>query len=71
MTVVNSARRGAWRTMTSGPLEMLIRTGFVGYGLLHIAVGWLAVEIALGRSHEEGSQSGAFQTLAGRSAGSC
>lgn len=66
MTVVNSARRGAWRTVTSGPLEMLIRTGFVGYGLLHIAVGWLAVEIALGRSHEEGSQSGAFQTLAGR-----
>lgn len=66
MTVVNSARRGAWRTMTSGPLEVLIRTGFVGYGLLHLAVGWLAVEIALGHARQEGSQSGAFRTLAGQ-----
>jgi hypothetical protein len=52
--------------MTSGPLEVLIRTGFIGYGLLHLAVGWLAVEIALGHAPAEGSQSGAFQALAGR-----
>src|SRR5947207_2983724 len=66
MTVVNTARRGAWQTVTSGPMVWLTRVGFLGDGLLHLAVGWLAVQIALGRPHDEGSQSGAFRTLAGQ-----
>ncbi|MFB9183988.1 DUF1206 domain-containing protein [Dactylosporangium sucinum] len=37
--------------------------GFVGYGLLHLALAWVAAQIALGRS-AEGDQSGAFRTLA-------
>jgi len=60
MTVTSSARRVA----TSRPLEILFRIGFVGYGLLHLAVGWLAIQLALGRQPGESSQSGAFQTLA-------
>jgi len=63
MTVANSARRSARRVATSRPLEILFRIGFVGYGLLHLAVAWLAVQLALGRPAGENSQSGAFQTL--------
>jgi Domain of Unknown Function (DUF1206) len=64
MTVVNSARRSAQRVATSRPLEILFRIGFVGYGLLHLAVGWLAIQLALGKQAGQSDQSGAFQTLA-------
>ncbi|OLB78147.1 MAG: hypothetical protein AUI14_14355 [Actinobacteria bacterium 13_2_20CM_2_71_6] len=66
MTVANSARGRARRVVNSGPLEALTRIGFIGYGLLHLAVGWLAIQIALGRPTGESDQSGAFQTLAGQ-----
>jgi hypothetical protein len=64
MTATNSAQRQARRLASSGLLEGTTRIGFVGYGLLHLAVGWLALQIALGRPSGEGNQSGAFQTLA-------
>ncbi|WP_238008193.1 DUF1206 domain-containing protein [Dactylosporangium sp. AC04546] len=52
---------------TSSPaLRYLSRVGFVGYGLLHLALAWVAAQIALGRSGQEGDQSGAFRTLAGQ-----
>jgi hypothetical protein len=66
MTVANSARRNAWRVVTSGPLETLFRIGFIGYGLLHLAVAWLAIQLALGKQAGESDQSGAFRTLAGQ-----
>jgi hypothetical protein len=64
MSVTDSAQRQAQRVARSGILEKLIRIGFVGYGLVHLAVGWLAVQIALGRPHDEGDQAGAFRVLA-------
>ena len=45
-------------------MEFLTRIGFIGYGLLHLAVAWLAVQIAAGRPRDTGDQSGAFRTLA-------
>jgi hypothetical protein len=63
MTVAHSARRTARKAANSHALEMLTRTGFIGYGLLHLAFAWLALQIALGRPQEEGDQSGAFRTL--------
>lgn len=64
MTAVHTARRGARRAANSSVLAGLTRMGFIGYGLLHLAVAWLAVQIALGRAGTEGNQSGAFRTLA-------
>jgi hypothetical protein len=64
MTVANSARRNAWRVATSGPLETLFRIGFIGYGLLHLAVAWLAIQLVLGKPAGESDQAGAFHTLA-------
>ncbi len=65
MTSIAQAARGtAGKARNSSLLEALTRGGFVGYGLLHLAVAWLALQIAFGRAGEEGSQSGAFQLLA-------
>jgi hypothetical protein len=64
MTAVHSARRTARRAARSSVLETLTRIGFVGYGLLHLAVAWLAVQIALGHPTTEGDQAGAFRYLA-------
>jgi Domain of Unknown Function (DUF1206) len=66
MTAVNDARRTAARAAKSDVLEVPTRVGFIGYGLLHLALGWLAVQIALGHSSDEGDQAGAFRSLAGQ-----
>jgi hypothetical protein len=64
MAPVNEARRIARRATRSDVLEVPTRAGFVGYGLLHLVVGWLAVQIAFDRPSDEGDQAGAFRTLA-------
>jgi hypothetical protein len=56
-TMTHSLRR-------SNALVVPTRAGFIGYGLLHLAVAWLALQIALGHPTGEGSQSGAFSLLA-------
>ncbi len=66
MSVAGTAQQQAKRVATSRPLEYLIRIGFIGYGLLHLAVGWLALQIALGQPRDEGDQAGAFRMLAGQ-----
>ncbi len=42
----------------------MTRAGFVGYGLLHLAVAWLALEIAWGHPATTSDQGGAFRLLA-------
>jgi hypothetical protein len=64
MTAVNTARGTARRTADSRVLVGLTRMGFIGYGLLHLAIAWLAIQIAVGNSGQESDQSGALQTLA-------
>jgi hypothetical protein len=48
----------------SKSLDRGIRFGMVVYGIVHLVVAWLAVQLALGQSHENASQKGAMQTLA-------
>jgi hypothetical protein len=43
--------------------------GFLGYGLFHLAIAWLALQIALGHAKGSGDQSGAFQLLKKQPAG--
>lgn len=57
------------RAANSKTLELLTRVGFIGYGVLHLTIAWLAVQIALGNSSQEGDQSGALSTLAGNAFG--
>lgn len=64
MTATQSAHAAASRVSNSHLLETLTRAGYLGYGLVHFLVAWIALQIAFGRSGKEGSQTGAFQTLA-------
>jgi hypothetical protein len=48
---------------------VLTRIGFVGYGVLHLAIAWLALQIALFHSGSNADQVGAFQLLEKQPAG--
>lgn len=48
----------------STALEVLARVGLVAYGVVHLLVGWLALQVAWGGSKENADQSGAMQELA-------
>ncbi|MGI5178460.1 DUF1206 domain-containing protein [Dactylosporangium sp. CA-152071] len=54
----------AHRATQSDLFKNLTKVGFVGYGLLHLALAWVAAQIAFGEAGQEGDQSGAFQKLA-------
>lgn len=69
MSVLTTTRRVARRAGRSDAFEAVIRVALVGYGILHLAVAWLAVQIATGRPAAEGDQSGAFHLLAGQPLG--
>ena len=58
------AGQTAQRAAQSKTLTRTAQAGFIGYGLLHLLIAWLAVQIAFGRSSAEGDQSGAFALLA-------
>ncbi|MEU2613471.1 DUF1206 domain-containing protein [Micromonospora sp. NPDC007271] len=63
MSVTRNAEAVAAQAANSRWLELLTRAGFVGYGIVHLLFGWLALQIAFGRSGEEGNQNGALRTL--------
>jgi hypothetical protein len=50
-------------------LEQLARVGLLAYGVLHLLVAWLALQLAWGGGGGETDQSGAFGTLARNGAG--
>jgi hypothetical protein len=56
----------ARRAKRSRSLELLTRVGFVGFGVTHLLVAWLAIQIAFGRTPASGDQYGAFQIVAGQ-----
>jgi hypothetical protein len=64
-----TASRAASRAARSKPLHGLARAGFLGYGLVHVLMAWLAVQIASGHRSTEGDQYGAFGLLARNVAG--
>jgi hypothetical protein len=45
-------------------LENLARVGLLAYGVVHLLVAWLALQLAWGTSSESADQSGALSTLA-------
>jgi hypothetical protein len=64
MSTRESAVRVARKTHDSKSLEVVTRAGFLGYGVFHLVVGWLALRLALGHPTGASDQSGAFQFLA-------
>lgn len=66
MSAANEARAIASRAADNPLLEGLTRAGFLGYGLVHLLVAWLALQIAFGRSAGAGDQAGAMHRLTGQ-----
>jgi hypothetical protein len=64
MSLTNTASRTASRAADNPILETLARVGFLGYGLVHLLVAWLALQIAFGRSAGAGDQGGALNQIA-------
>lgn len=58
------------RTVTDHPvLEAVARVGLVAYGVLHLLIGWLAVQLARGSGRTDADQTGALQAVAGTPGG--
>jgi hypothetical protein len=64
VTSVNQASATARRAADNKWLERLTRIGLIGYGVTHLIVGWIALQLAFGKASKEGDQAGAFKTLA-------
>lgn len=64
MSTTRSAQGAARRAQNSTALRTLARVGYAASGVLHLLIGWLAIQIATGDSGGNASESGALQQLA-------
>jgi Domain of Unknown Function (DUF1206) len=58
------AADGARQAADSEPVKIGARIGLLSYGITHLLVAWLALEVAFGGGNERTDQNGAFQTIA-------
>ncbi|MDX6325120.1 MAG: hypothetical protein QOK15_1474 [Nocardioidaceae bacterium] len=61
---VKGALPGGREVENSEALDKGVRGGLVAYGVVHLIVAWLAVQLVLGSGGENASQQGAFAQLA-------
>ncbi len=62
-------KQAARRADQSDALELAIRIGLVAYGVVHLLIGWLAVQVAFGEQSKNASSTGAMHTLAAQPLG--
>lgn len=60
---VESAARAARRAHRSPAVRGMARAGYAASGVLHVLIGWLAIQLALGQGGHA-DESGAFRALA-------
>jgi hypothetical protein len=53
----------------STPARVAVRVGILAYGVTHLLIAWLALQVAFGDPGQRTDQQGAFQTLAQGGAG--
>jgi hypothetical protein len=61
---ISGSARAAHRAADGDALEHLARVGLIAYGLVHLLVAWLALQLAWGGGGGSTDQSGAMATLA-------
>lgn len=61
---MNAPHRSAAAVHHSDWLDHAVRVGLVAYGIVHLLVGWLALQLAFGEKEGKASSSGALQYLA-------
>lgn len=63
-SAAESAPRSARQVAQSKPVKVGARVGILAYGITHLLIAWLALQVAFGQGGEKADQRGAFQTLA-------
>lgn len=63
-SAASDAKDGARQVKQSDALTWLVRVGLVAYGVVHVLIGWLAVELALGDADAAPDKGGALHQLA-------
>ncbi len=63
-SAAHSAGGSARGAANSRWVKLGARVGLVAYGITHLLIGWIALQIAFGGSGQKASQQGAFQELA-------
>lgn len=62
--MVSRAQRSVRRSDGSDWLDVAARAGLVAYGVVHLLIAWLAVQLAFGDREDSADSSGALQQLA-------
>ena len=60
----STAEQMGERAQNSEWLDKAIRAGLICYGVVHLLIGWLALQLAFGDRSEKASSKGAMQELA-------
>ena len=63
-SAAQSANQSAKTVATSKPVKIGARIGLVAYGITHLLIAWLTLQLAFGGGGGQANQSGAFQELA-------
>lgn len=63
-SAASDAKDGARQVKESESLTWLVRLGLIAYGVVHILIGWLAVQLAFGDSEGAPDKGGALHQLA-------
>lgn len=61
---MNDASSTAESVNNSDWLDHAVRAGLIAYGVVHLLIGWLALQLALGEAARNASSTGALHTLA-------
>lgn len=61
---MNSAQSTAHQVNDNVWFERLVRVGLASYGIVHLLIGWLALQLAFGDSSGAASQQGALHKIA-------
>jgi hypothetical protein len=64
VTAVGDVKETAEEVHDSDGFDKAIRAGFVVYGVIHLMLAWLALQVAFGHSSKAASSTGALQALA-------
>lgn len=62
--MTSAAPRNARQAARSRPVKVAARVGILAYGITHLLIGALALQVAFGQGGEQADQTGAFQALA-------
>jgi hypothetical protein len=61
---MTTMRRAAVEAKNSDAIDHSVRVGLIAYGVVHLLIAWLVLQIAFGETGQNASASGAMHTLA-------